>query len=124
MVRQQTGESNMTVAKGFEQISDVLRCQKYAGIKLPAWVTDDVYKQIQYLDNLRFHIWVGGNGDVARTRVNGGKLFKYFTDLFQNKTKNTKDLAKRKAYVFASVSVACKTTQNLSTKISFMLAAR
>ncbi|XP_055351656.1 prostatic acid phosphatase-like [Paramacrobiotus metropolitanus] len=102
MVRRNSGESTMTVAKGLEQVSDVLRCQKYAGIRLPAWVTPDVYNKIQYLDNLRFHIWVGGNGDVERTRVNGGKLFKYFMDLFANKTKNAKDLQKRKAYVFAS----------------------
>jgi hypothetical protein len=101
-VRKNSGEPDMTVANGLEHVSDVLRCQKYAGITLPKWVTDDVYNQIQYLDNLRFHIWVGGNGDVERTRVNGGKLFKYFMTLFQNKTQNAKDLQARKAYAFAS----------------------
>lgn len=94
----------MTVAKGLEQVSDVLRCQKYNGIKLPAWATDTVYEKIQYLDNLRFHIWVGGNGDIQRARVNAGKLLKHFLKSFQQKIDNVTDISKRKAFVYASVS--------------------
>ncbi|XP_055351647.1 prostatic acid phosphatase-like [Paramacrobiotus metropolitanus] len=102
-VRRQSGEPNMRVQKGLEEVSDVLRCQKYNGVKLPEWVTDEVYDKIQYLDNLRFHVWVGGNGDVQRARVNAGKLLRHFITSFRNKINNvTKVMKEYKAYAYAS----------------------
>ncbi|GAV06421.1 hypothetical protein RvY_16420 [Ramazzottius varieornatus] len=101
-VRLESGETNMTVSDGLERVSDVLRCQKYAGVKYPAWVNDTVYEKIQYLDDLRFHIWVGGNGDTSRARINGGRILKTILTDFQSKTYNKGDPAKRKAYFYSS----------------------
>jgi len=87
----------------FYFVNDVLYSQSQNGFKLPAWVTPDVQRDIEFMGNVAYHQAAGGSDpkDLLRPQLRGGNLLRVIMEDLMKAANGSSDNPNVKLFIYS-----------------------